>query len=129
MSIYLRARLAVRPGRLGHPVAKFVVLPLLLAIPAFRLHQHIAYGSAFGELQAFGGIAFLKGFALWWAAWAIGVLMAAAVVRALVEAMAMLGVLARPAAATQVRGWLERLALAALYVGLPGWLLLRLLAP
>jgi apolipoprotein N-acyltransferase len=128
-SIFLRARLAVRRGRLGHPVAKFVVLPLLLAIPAFRLHQHIAYGSAFGELQAFGGIAYLKGFALWWAAWAIGVLMAAAVLRALVEAIAFLGVLARPAAAAQIRGWLERLALAALYLGLPGWLLLRLLSP
>lgn len=127
-SAHLRALRAVRRGRLAHPLAKFVLLPLALAIPAFRLHQHIAYGSAFGELLAFGPVAYLKGFALWWAAWAIGVVLFAAVLRAFIEAGALAGVLVQPAAAIPLRHWLERLGLAALYVGLPAWLLFRLLA-
>ncbi|MGZ5846931.1 MAG: apolipoprotein N-acyltransferase, partial [Ramlibacter sp.] len=128
-SIYLRARLAVRRGRLGHPVAKFVLLPLLLAVPAFRLHQHIAYGNTFGEYYTFGLLAYLKGFALWWAAWAIGVLLCAAVLRACTEAGAIAAVVLRPAASVAVRRWLERFGLAALYLGLPAWLLLRVAAP
>jgi apolipoprotein N-acyltransferase len=123
---YLRARQLAGRTRLDHPVAKFVLLPLLLAIPAFRLHQHIAYGSSFGEIQAFGLLAYLKGFALWWAAWAVGVTVAAAVLRVLTEAGTAVAVLLRPAAAGEVRRWLERLALVALYLALPAWLLLRL---
>lgn len=125
---YLAARASVRRGRLDHPVAKFVLLPFVLAIPAFQLHQHIAYGSAFGEFYTFGLRAYLKGFALWWAAWIIGVVLFAAVLRALIEAGTLSGLLVRPPAAARVRRGLERLALAILYLGLPGWLLLRLLA-
>lgn len=79
---YVDARASVRGGRLDRPVAKFILLPLVLAIPAFQLHQHIAYGSAFGEFYTFGLVAYLKGFALWWAAWSIGVVLFAAVLRA-----------------------------------------------
>lgn len=125
---YLRARQSAPTGRLGHPLAKFGLLPLLLAMPAFRLHQHIAYGSSFGEFYAFGLLAYLKGFALWWAAWAMGVVLCAAVLRALIELGAIAAVLLRPAAAGPVRSWLERLGLAALYLALPAWLLLRLLS-
>jgi apolipoprotein N-acyltransferase len=125
---YLRARLATPRSRLDHPVAKFVLLPMLLAIPAFRLHQHIAYGSSFGELHAFGAVAFAKGFALWWAAWAIGVVLAAAVLRALIELATLAVVLVRPAAAVNARRWCERLGHVGLYGALPAWLVLRLLA-
>ncbi|WP_354005127.1 apolipoprotein N-acyltransferase [Ramlibacter cellulosilyticus] len=121
---YRLARLSVRRGRLHHPVAKFVLLPFVLAIPAFTLHQHIAYGSAFGEIQSFGFAAYLKGFALWWAAWAMGVVLCAAVLRAIVEALTLAASVARPAAAAPLRQWAEGLALAALYLGLPAWLLL-----
>jgi apolipoprotein N-acyltransferase len=110
-------------------VAKFMLLPLALAIPAFLLHQNIAYGSPVGEFYTFGLLAYLKGFALWWAAWIIGVVLFAAVLRAVVEAGTFAALAARPAAAAKVRRGLERLALAALYLGLPGWLLLRLLVP
>jgi apolipoprotein N-acyltransferase len=126
---YTLARAAVPPSCLDHPLAKFVLLPLLLSIPAFRLHQHIAFGSAFGELQAFGLLAYLRGFALWWAAWAMGVVLFAGVVRALVEGAAVAAVLLRPAVAGNVRVVLERLGRAVLYLGLPAWLMLRLLAP
>lgn len=124
---YANARSGVRRGRLDHPLGKFVLLPLLLAIPAFRLHQHISFGSSFGEIQAFGLLAYLRGFALWWASWAIAVALVATVLRALVEAGALAAVLLRPAAAGDVRRWLHRVGLAVVYLGMPGWLLLRLL--
>jgi hypothetical protein len=60
--------------------------------------------------------------------WVIGVVLCSAVLRTLVEAGTIAGVLLQPAAVPQLRGWLERLALGALYLGLPAWLLLRLLA-
>jgi apolipoprotein N-acyltransferase len=123
---YARACAAMPRSRLAHPAAKFVLLPLLLAMPAFRLHQHIAYGSSFGEVYAFGLAAYLQGFALWWAAWAIGIVLCATVLRAAVEAGTLAALLLRPAASTEVRRWLERGALATLYLGVPAWLLLRL---
>jgi apolipoprotein N-acyltransferase len=128
-SVYLGTRLAIPRGRLSHPLAKFVLLPLALAIPAFRLHQHIAYGSAFGEYHVFGLLAYLRGFALWWAGWTIGVVLCAALLRALIEVGTIAGVLLNPEASPRIRRWLERLGLGALYLGLPTWLLLRLLAP
>ena len=123
---YAQARLAIRRGRFDRLLAKFVLFPFALAIPAFRLHQHIAYGSAFGEYYTFGLAAYLTSFVLWWAAWAMGVVLCAAVLRAVIEAGTLVAVLLRPGQAIDARRWLERLGLAALYVGLPAWLLLRI---
>jgi apolipoprotein N-acyltransferase len=128
-TLYARARLAIRRGRLDQPWAKFVLLPLALALPAFRLHQHIAYGSGLGELYTFGLVAYLKGFALWWAAWMIGMVLCAAVLRALIEAATITAVLLYPAWSIPVRRWLESAALAVLYLGVPIWLLIRVLGP
>ena len=44
------------------------------------------------------------------------------------EAATLAAVLLRPGAAPALRPWLERLGLCVLYLGLPAWLLLRLLA-
>ena len=126
---YAQARLAAPRGRLSRPLLKFVVFPLLLAIPAFRLHQHIAYGSGFGEYYTFGLAAYLTTFGLWWAAWAIGVVLCAAVLRAGIEVGTLAVLLLRPARAIDARRWLERVGLALLYIGLPAWLLLRIVAP
>jgi apolipoprotein N-acyltransferase len=123
---YAKARAAVGRSWLGHPLAKFVLFPTLLAIPAFRLHQHIAFGSSFGEYYLFGLKAYLIAFWLWWAAWAIGVVLSAAALRAAIEAGAMLAAPLGPARAIEARRWLERAGLAALYLGLPSWLLLRI---
>ena len=127
-ALYARARRAIQRGRLGLPLAKFVLLPLALAIPAFRLHQHIAYGGSFGEYDSLGLNAYLLSFALWWASWTIGVVLCATALRAVIEAATLALIVLRPAVAIEARRWLERLALAALYLGLPTWLLLRLLA-
>ena len=118
-------RLVAPATRLDHPLAKFVLLPLALALPAFHLHQHIAYGSALGEYYSFGLAAYLSAFGLWWAAWTIGVVLGAALLRALIESAAMLAALLRPGDATGVRQGLERVGHIALYLALPGWLLFR----
>jgi len=104
-----------------------VLFPLLLAIPAFRLHQHIAYGSAFGEYYTFGLKAWATTFALWWAAWIIGVVLCAAALRAAIEAGTLAGVVLAPRRALQARRVLDRLGLLALYAGMPAWLAARLL--
>lgn len=125
--VYTQARLALGRWRLDHPAAKFVLLPLLLAMPAFHLHQRIAYGSAFGEYYSFGLQAYLLAFSLWWAAWAIGVLLGATLLRAVIEGGSLLAAALRPGQASQVRGGLQSAAHAALYLGLPAWLLWRIL--
>lgn len=127
-ALHAQARLAPRaPRMLQHPLGKFLGLPFLLAIPAYRLHQHIAFGGGLGELQLFGLAAFAKGFALWWAAWIIGVVIVAAALRALIELVTLVVLVARPANLLVARRLLEHLGLAALYLGVPGWLLLRFL--
>ena len=125
LSPWAAAREAVQPGRLGHPLVKFGLLPLALAVPAFHLHQHIAYGSAVGEWLSFGAAAYAIAFGLWWASWAAGVLLAAAALRAAIEAVAALGTVWRPALALPLRRGLEAGANGLLYIGLPAWLLLR----
>ncbi|MBJ7312544.1 apolipoprotein N-acyltransferase [Rugamonas sp. CCM 8940] len=126
MCVYAQARLALRRWKLDHPLSKFVLLPLALAIPAFHLHQHIAYGSAFGEYLSYGLKAYLSAFALWWAAWAIGVVLSATLLRAVIEVATLLVALLRPRRTLDTRRWLERGGRAALYLGLPTWLLLNL---
>ncbi len=119
-------RMLVAPAtRLDHPLLKFVLLPLALALPAFHLHQHIAYGSALGEYYSFGLAAYLSAFGLWWAAWTIGVVLGAALVRTAIESASMLVAVLRPRAAIDARQGLERIGHAALYLALPGWLLFR----
>lgn len=127
VAAYALTRDAVSRSRLDHPLVKFVLFPILLAIPAFRLHQHIAYGSGLGEYYTYGLMAYLVAFALWWAAWAIGVVLSAAALRAAIEVGTLLAVLLRPSQAINIRLWLERVGLVVLYLGLPGWLLLRAL--
>ena len=127
-SMYATVSVAWRRGRLDRPLVKFGLFPLLLAIPAFRLHQHIAYGGTFGEYLTFGLRAYLTTFALWWAAWLIGVVLCAAALRTAIEAGTLAGVALAPARAIDARRVLERLGLAALYIGLPLWMAQRLLA-
>ncbi len=124
---YAWARQRMRRPRLARPAWKFLVLPLLLALPAFALHQHIAYGGFLGEYRSYGLQAYASAFGLWWAAWGFGVLLAAALLRLLIETLAWLDLLWRPGRALLLRQGLETAGLALLYLGLPLWLALRLL--
>ncbi|NHZ33412.1 apolipoprotein N-acyltransferase [Massilia rubra] len=126
MQAYAQAALAMRRSRLDHPVAKFVLLPLALAIPAFHLHQQISYGGPFGEYYSFGLKAYLTAFALWWAAWAIGVVLSGALLRSAIESATLLAAWLRPARAVDIRQRLERGGHLALFLGLPAWLLLTI---
>lgn len=125
-SAYAAARLAWPRHRWQHPLMMFALLPLVLAVPAFHLHQHITYGSGIGEWLTYGTAAYLQAFALWWASWALGVALAAAALRAVVEVLAWAGARWPPAQALALRTGLERAALALLYGGLPLWLAWRL---
>ena len=120
----MQAVLANQRSRFDHPFAKYVLLPLALALPAFHLQQQIAYGGALGEYYSFGLKAYLTAFALWWAAWSMGVVLSAALLRATIEAGTLLAALLRPGQAVLVRRQLQRLGHAALFLGLPAWLFL-----
>jgi apolipoprotein N-acyltransferase len=124
---YAQARIAVGRSRVDHPALKFVLFPLVPALPAFRLHQHIAYGGTFGEYYTYGLQAYLTAFGLWWASWAIGMVLVAAALRVLVEAGTLLAATLRPQAAIGLRTTLERVARWLFYLGVPCVLVARIL--
>ena len=126
LQAYVQSRLAIRRSRLDAPLLKYVLLPLALAIPAFHLQQQIAYGGPFGEYYTYGLTAYLTAFAIWWAAWTIGVVLSEAVLRSAIEASTLLAALLRPTRTIDIRQGLQRFGHAALFIGLPGWLLLTI---
>lgn len=124
---YATARALAAWPRLDHPLVKFVLFPLLLALPAFRLHQHIAFGGTFGEYYTYGLVAWITGLLVWWAAWSLGLMLFAAVLRVVVEA-AHLAMLPWPERARAARRVLTTLSRVFYYFGVPAWLLVRLVA-
>ncbi len=124
LQAYVQARVAIGRTRLDHPLAKYLLLPLVLAIPAFHLQQQIAYGGALGEYYTFGLRAYLSAFLLWWGAWSIAVVLTEALLKAAIEAGTLLAALLQPARAIAVRQGLQSVGHAALFLGLPSWLLL-----
>ena len=117
---------ATRHRLLDHPAFKFGLFPLLPALPAFRLHQVIAYGGTFGEWQTYGAKAWLLALFVWWASWAVNLAMVAAGLRVLVEAGTLLPLALRPQKTMDVRRMLEIAARALFYLGVPLWLAVRL---
>jgi len=128
VSAYARLRAMSPRSWLDHGVVKFVLFPLLPALPAFRLHQHIAFGGTFGEYQTYGLKAYLLALAIWWASWAIGMLLFAVALRIVTEAGTMLAMVWRPAHAVAARQWLEVGARLLFYMGVPAWWMLRIWA-
>jgi apolipoprotein N-acyltransferase len=120
-------RASARRTRLDHPLARFILFPLLPALVAFRLHQHIAFGGTFGEWQTYGAAAWLSGLLIWWAAWSLGMMLFAGLLRVLIEAFVAATAAIAPPRAAATRHALEALGRIALYVGVPGFLALRLL--
>lgn len=128
MGTYAAARLATPPGRLEHPVLKFVVYSLVPAVPVFRLYQFITFGGTFGEYYTFGLKAYLIAFGLWWVSYAMGLVILAAAIRAGVELMALAGAFLAPSVAAGTRRFLEGTQRVLFYLGMPLLLAIRLLA-
>ncbi len=121
----VEAREQVR-SRLDHPLVKFVIFSLVPALPLFRLRQWLTYGGTFGEYHQFGLKAYLLGFGLFWALSAIYLLLFAAALRTLGEAIAIGGLWALPGRELGVRRVVEALVRAAYYLAPPAALIVRL---
>lgn len=126
LQAYVQASLAVRRSQFDHPLVRYALLSLALALPAFYLQQHIAYGGPLGEYYTYGLRAYLSGFAIWWAAWAIGVALSDALMRATIDAATLVAALVRPSRVVDVRCTLHSAGHALLFLGLPAWLLVTL---
>ncbi len=122
-----RARELGRGSWASHPVVRYALYPLLLALMAYTVHQHIAFGSSFGEVQAFGMAAYAKGLALWWAAWAMGMAIWAAVLDAVLGAATLLCVRFAPGQALVLRRPFTWMAWVLYYLAPPLWLWWRTL--
>ena len=123
---HARARRAVPATVLDRPMLRFVLFPLVPALPAFRLHQHIAFGGTFGEYQSFGLQAYLTTFFIWWAGWAISLVLLAAALRVLIELGALVALVVDRERAVEARVALETLGRLIFYIGVPLWLAFRL---
>lgn len=124
---YAHARQALERSALDDPLVKFILLPTLLSLVAFHVHQQIVFGSGLGEYHLLGLKVFITSFSNWWISWVIGVVLCAAQLRALIEVGTLLSVLQKPLQAILIRAWLERLGRALLYLGLPMWLIFQVL--
>jgi apolipoprotein N-acyltransferase len=124
---YASARAAAARRWLDHALVKFALFPLVPALPAFRLHQHIAFGGTFGEYYTYGLKAWLIGLLIWWAARSIGLMLFAALLRIASECAVLPALWWRPALAADVRHSVEWLGRVAFYLGVPAWLLVRIL--
>ncbi|MFD0738464.1 apolipoprotein N-acyltransferase [Lysobacter koreensis] len=125
---HAQSRAAARCPRVDGALAKFVLFPLLPALVAFRLHQVIAFGGTFGEYYTYGPAAWFSGLLIWWASWSIGLMLFAAALRIAIEIVAALVLALQPRHAAAVRDALEWLGRLAFYIGVPAWLVLRLLS-
>lgn len=124
---YAASRAASTRRWLDQPWLKFVIFPLLPALPAFRLHQHITFGGTFGEYYTYGLSAWLSGLLIWWVAWMIGLMLFAAALRIAIEAAAISLHLTWRARARDGRQALEWLGRAAFYIGVPTLLAARIM--
>jgi apolipoprotein N-acyltransferase len=122
---YARARQSVLHWRIDHPLIKFVLFPLVPALPAFRLHQNIAFGGSFGEYYTFGLKAYLIAFLIWWACWAIGMVLFAALLRVVIEVVTIFSIFLRADSAGKLRNICDYLGRLLFFVGVPAWLLMQ----
>ncbi len=125
---YAAVRAAAAKPWLDHPLLKFVLFPLVPALAAFRLHQHIAFGGTFGEYYTYGLGAYLIGLLIWWTAWSIGLILLAALLRIVIESGTLLAMRWRPIHAQAIRRNLEGVGRLIFYFGVPAWLILRVVS-
>lgn len=128
LALYADARGAAWHPVLDRTLLKFGLFPLLPALVAFRLHQIIAFGGPLGEWQTFGAGAWFGALGIWWAAWSLGLMLFAAALRSVIEAVCLLVAACWRSRAELLRRRLEQAARGLYYLGVPAWLAWRLLA-
>ena len=121
-------RATAKRARWDSALVKFLLFPLLPALVAFRLNQVIAFGGTFGEYYTYGATAWFTGLLIWWGSWSIGLMLFAAAMRIAIETVCVAMLAWRPAPAVVLRDALEWAGRLVFYVGVPGWLVLRLLS-
>ena len=126
MSAYTHVRASVIRWRMDHLALKYILYPLVPALPAFRLHQHIAFGGTFGEYYTYGLQAYVLALLIWWASWAIGMALFGALLRVIIETGTLLSIVLRRESAADVRNWLEMIARLLFFIGVPVWLLINI---
>lgn len=114
-------------SRFDHPFFKFVVFSLVPTLPLFRLRQLLVYGGVFGEYYQFGLKTYLLGFGIHWVLYAIYLLLYAAWLRTLTEAVSVLAAWVVPGYAPGVRRTAEIAHRVLYFGGVPTFLLLRFL--
>ena len=121
------SRIGARSAFFDHAAVKFGLFPLLMALPAFRLHQVISFGGTFGEYLTFGAVAYLQGLAIWWASWSLGLMLWAAFLRLISEVLLAILTALRPELAGIWRGEFELIARLLFYLAVPIWFAIRVL--
>lgn len=124
---FLRARTRLPARRLLHDLFKYAGFALPPALIAWNLHQHIAYGGAWGEFYLRGARAFLLTAVQYYAITVTYLLLYGGLLRSGAEVAAWVVTLRAPHRAKRWRLLAERFCQLGYYVGFPLFFALRLL--
>ncbi|UQA60176.1 hypothetical protein [Polyangium aurulentum] len=124
---YAQARYRTALQRWLMGLAKFFLLPLVVHLVLFRLHQMIVFGGPFGQYHLLGLAPYLKAFFLHWAGTAGGFVILAGVLRLLAEVPALILTWIVPTRARLVRRLIEGFFLIAYFGLVPAYLVFVLL--
>lgn len=124
---YARARVELTRRRRAYWLLKFGLLPLVLTVTLFQLHQHIVYGGAFGQYYLVGPAAYLTSFGVALLGTTGGLVVLAGVLRLVAELIALLSTWALPSRARLVRGVVEVLCQSVYFGAVPAYVAARLL--
>ncbi|XYI02634.1 hypothetical protein ACMHYB_23915 [Sorangium sp. So ce1128] len=124
---YARARADLKRRHPAYWLLKFGLLPLVLTVILFQLHQHIVYGGAFGQYHLVGPAAYLRSFGIAWTGTTGGLVVLAGVLRLVAELLALLSTWALPSRARLFRGAVEIICQIAYFGVVPAFVAARLL--
>lgn len=122
---YAEARADFAPSRLGRAWAKFGVFGAFPVFIAFRLHQWVMYGGLLGQYYMYGLGAYVSTLVFYWVLVTAYLVLFAAALRFVGEAIALAVTAALPGRAVAIRGNVERTLLVAYYAGVPLWMAWR----
>ena len=114
-------------SRFDHPFFKYVLFALVPTVPLFRLRQLLTYGGTFGEYYDFGLKAYLLGFGIHWVLYGVYLLLYAALLRTLAEALALAAAWVAPSYEARIRRACEIVQRVLYFGGVPLVLILRFL--